>query len=57
MPDDDRRRARCRELHQVSGIRDERQVPWLRLYDPGDANDLEVAVAVEAALQPLRDVS
>jgi hypothetical protein len=57
VPDDDRRRARRRELRQVSGIRDERQVPRLRLYDAGDANDLEVAVAVEAALQPLRDVS
>ena len=54
--DDHRRRPRGREFGQVLSIGDEREVARLRLRDTGHADNLHVAVTVEAALQPFCDV-
>ena len=48
----DRRRARRGEMLVIFRVGDEREIAGLRLLDAGDAADLDVAVAFEAAVQP-----
>ena len=54
--EDHGRRSRGRELGQIFRVGDERQVAGLRLRDAGHADNVHVAVTVEAALQPFCDV-
>ena len=50
----DGRGARRRELPHIFFVGDEGQVPRLRLFDAGDAPDLDVTVAFQTAIQPSR---
>ena len=54
--EDDGRRPGRRELREIAWVPDEREIAGLRLPDGGDAHDLHVAVALETAVQPFRDV-
>ena len=47
----------ARELRQVLLVRDEREVAGTGALDAGDAADLDVAVAFQAAVQPIRKLS
>ena len=51
-----RRCARRRQLGQVAGVRDEREIARSGLVDGRDADDVHVAVTLEAALQSIRNV-
>ena len=56
LADDHRRRLRLAQLRRVLRIGEEREIAGARLLDAGDARDVDVAVAFEPALEPLRDV-
>ncbi len=55
--EDHRRRLRRRQLRQIAGVRDERQIARLRLLEAGDADDLDVAIPLKAARQPFGDLA
>ena len=55
--DDDRRRARRGELRHVLFVRDEADVAGTGALDAGNAADLDVAVALQAAVQPIGKLS
>ncbi len=50
---DDRRGARRRQLRRVFGVGEERDFARLRVFDPGDARHLDIAVAFETAPEAL----
>jgi hypothetical protein len=55
--DDDRRRAGGRELRHVLLVREKAQVARRRALDPRDAVDLDFAVAIEPAAEPVSNLA
>jgi hypothetical protein len=55
--ENDGRSPRRAQQRDILPIGDERQVAWLRLFDSRDAQDLDVPVTFEAAIQPVGKVS